>query len=95
MEEQKQDMLVKKVLTTEVKYIIGIAAFICGVVAPYYSIKQDIALQQKDIALIRENHLKHIETIEGNIQKIQEEQKDLRETSVELMTIISERLPKK
>ena len=95
MEEVKQDALVKRILTTEVKYVIGIALFICGVVAPYYSIKQDIALQQKDITLIRENHLKHIETIEGNIEKIQEEQKDLKETEVKLMTIISERLPQK
>lgn len=54
--------IVKKILTSEVKYIIGIILFLAGVVAPYYDIRQEIAL-------IKQNHLAHIEQMEREIQK--------------------------
>ena len=78
---------IKNVLTTEVKYIISISLFVVGVVGPYYSIKQDIAL-------IKQNHFAHMETMQRDIQKLDEEQKELREISVKLMQTIAERLPK-
>jgi uncharacterized membrane protein (DUF106 family) len=85
-EEIKNENWVRKVLTTEVKYILGIIIFVAGVVAPYYSIKQDIAL-------IQQNHFLHMETMQKDIEELQKEQKDLKNTEIELMKTISERLP--
>ena len=86
-QEERDETWVRKILTTEVKYIVVIVMFLVGVVAPYYSIKQDIAL-------IKQNHLMHIENIERNIESLQEEQKDMKEIEIKLMQTISERLPK-
>ncbi len=52
---EKETSLIKKVLTTEVKYILAIVAFVFGIANPYYAIKQDIALMQKDISTINAN----------------------------------------
>ena len=77
----EQDNAIKKVLTTEVKYIIALATFIIGVVAPYYNIKQDIAL-------IKENHFAHMETMTRDIQKLQQDQKECGEKYLELLNLI-------
>jgi len=61
-EELEAESLMKKVLTSEVKYIIGIIIFLVGVVIPYYDIKTEIAL-------IKQNHISHLETMDGNIAK--------------------------
>jgi len=103
MDQQKdQENIIRRVLTTEVKYILGVIVFICGVVAPYYNITRDIELIKRDnaqmkesILIIEKNHLSHIEKINDNIEKLQEEQTNMKKIEVELMTIISERLPRK
>lgn len=77
------ESIVKKILTSEVKYVIGIVIFLVGVVAPYYDIKTEIAL-------IKQNHLAHIETMQGQIKANSDEIKDLTETQVQLMQVIAE-----
>lgn len=77
----EQDLKIKKVLTTEVKYIIGIVVFVTGVVAPYYNIKQDIAL-------IKENHFTHMEAMTKDILKLQEGKAECDKKYVELLTLI-------
>lgn len=66
MEEQINELeaegVMKKVLTAEVKYIIAVILFLIGIVAPYYDIKTEIAL-------IKQNHFSHMETMDGNIEK--------------------------
>lgn len=69
----------RELLTTEVKYIIGIIVFVVGVIAPYYQIKQDIEL-------IKQNHLMHIEQMQKEIEKLQEQSSYNREIIVKLMT---------
>ena len=76
----KDDKL-KKVLTTEVKYLIGIALFVAGVLAPFYSVKQDVAL-------IKQNHYSHIETMTEQIRNNSDDIKDVEERQTELMEII-------
>jgi hypothetical protein len=78
---QEHESIVKKILTTEVKYVIGVATFILGVVAPYYNIKQDIAL-------IKENHFSHMESMTKDILKIQEDQKECGARYLELLELI-------
>lgn len=72
IEQLKSENWLKKALTTEVKYIIGILLFAGGVIAPYYEIKTDIAL-------IKQNHMFHIEAMSKDILKCGEEIKALRE----------------
>lgn len=83
IDEVKTDNAIKKYLTSEVKYIIGIIVFLAGVVAPYYQIKQDIAL-------IQQNHFAHMEILTAQMEQNVEEIKDLRKTQVELMQTIAE-----
>jgi len=66
--------IVKRILSSEVKYLIGVVLFLAGVVAPYYEIKTEIAL-------IKQNHYAHIEAMTKQIEqnsndilKIQESQ---------------------
>lgn len=75
IEEQKE---MKDYLTTEVKFIIGIIGFVLGVVAPYYSIKQDIAL-------IKENHFVHIEQIQMQLKELKERDLRLQEQYIDLL----------
>ena len=65
---------IKKVLTTEVKFVIGLIVFVLGGVAPYYQMKQDIALIQKDISIINTNHEAHIQDILKNIEEIKKQE---------------------
>lgn len=69
--EEKQSgtvNLIRAVLSTEVKFIIGIVGFVMGVVAPYYQMRQDMALIQKDIATINTNHLAHTQDLAQSIK---------------------------
>lgn len=83
LEELKNESAIKKILTSEVKYIIAIIIFLVGVVAPYYDIRQEIAL-------IKQNHLAHIENISNSIKEMQSEIKDMKSTEILLMTKIAE-----
>lgn len=80
--EAQTENIVKRILTSEVKYVLGIIIFLAGVVAPYYSIKQDIEL-------IKQNHLFHIEQMQKDILKIQEENAENREFIIELIKVMS------
>lgn len=73
----KQTNTIKNVLTAEVKFIIYIITIVLGVVAPYYAIRQDIALIQKDISIINTNHELHIQDITKNIEELQKQQIEL------------------
>lgn len=81
--EAQTENIVKKIMTSEVKYLIGVLVFLFGVVAPYYQIKQDIAL-------ITQNHFTHIEAMNKNIEAMQTEIASIKETEVKLMTAIAE-----
>lgn len=72
----------KQYLTSEVKFIIAIIGLVWGVAIPYFQIKEDIAL-------IKQNHMTHIETIQGNIEKLQENDTRLQEQYVELLRAFS------
>lgn len=55
---------IKAILTTEVKYVVGIIVFVAGVVAPYFQIRSDIALiksEQNNISKLFEKHIKQYE----------------------------------
>jgi len=79
---EREDWL-KRYLTTEIKYLIGIIVFVAGVVAPYYQIKQDIAI-------IQENHFSHMEQMSKEIADNGVNIKELKETQITLMGIIAE-----
>ena len=81
MQKIQDENIIKKVLTTEVKYIISLCVFIVGVVAPYYNIKQDIAL-------IKENHFTHMESMTKDILSLQQEQKENSQKYVEMLNLI-------
>lgn len=70
-ENYKEESMIKQVLTTEVKFIIGVITIALGVVAPYYGIRQDIALIQSSISNINSNHEAHIQDIQQNIKDLQ------------------------
>lgn len=77
------ESIVKKTMTSEVKFVIAIAVFLVGVVAPYYDIKTEIAL-------IKQNHYTHIETMAGQIKENSDDIKKLVDTQTKLMTVIAE-----
>lgn len=62
--------LIRAVLSTEVKFVIGIVGFVMGVVAPYYSMKQDMALIQQSISIINSNHLTHTQDLAQEIKDV-------------------------
>jgi uncharacterized membrane-anchored protein YhcB (DUF1043 family) len=84
---EQTENIVKRILSSEVKWIIALVIFIVGVVAPYYQIRQDVEL-------IKQNHLAHIEQIEKNVEKMQEQIEEMKKTEVDLLITIAERLPK-
>jgi hypothetical protein len=66
--ENTTSNLVRAVLSSEVKFVLGIIGFVIGVVAPYYQMKQDVALIQKDIAIINTNHMAHVQDLSQEIK---------------------------
>jgi len=62
--------LVKAILSSEVKFVIGIVTFVIGVVAPYFNMKQDMALIQKDISTINSNHLAHVQDLSQEVKDV-------------------------
>ena len=69
-------------LTSEVRYAIGIAVFLVGVVAPFYSVKQDVAL-------IKQNHYYHIEQLTKEMTEMKERQTKADENFVKIMEEIA------
>lgn len=86
MNKNESTNLIRQVMTTEVKWVIGIIVFVAGVIAPYYEIRQDVALIQKDIETINVNHLKHIEDI---VQTQKEQQTQILEMQKQLWAVIN------
>jgi len=78
---EQQDTF-KKYLTSEVKFVIGIIGFVVGVVAPYYDIKQDVAL-------IKENHYTHIENLQSQIKEMKEVDLRLQQEYVDLLKALN------
>ena len=60
--------LIRAVLSTEAKFVLSIVAFVMGVVAPYYQMRQDVALIQKDISIINTNHSAHIQDLSQDVK---------------------------
>ena len=89
MEESK----ILKILKSEIGVVISIASFLLVVLVPYYSIKIDIALIQKDISIININHEQHIQDILNELTKIKEDEvtleKDLAITNQTLIDHIN------
>jgi len=81
--EAQTENIVKRILTSEVKYVIGIVIFLVGVVAPYYDIKQDVVL-------IKQNHIAHMETMTKQIQENSDVIKALNEKEYILMQKLAE-----
>jgi hypothetical protein len=80
--ELQTENIVKRIMTSEVKYLIGVLVFLFGVVAPYYSIKTDIEL-------IKQNHLAHLETMQSQIKDMQVQITDMKRTEIELIKEIA------
>lgn len=78
---EQQDTF-KKYLTSEVKFVIAIIGFVVGVVAPYYDIKQDVAL-------IKENHYTHIENLQSQVKELKEKDTRLQEQYIDLLKALN------
>lgn len=76
--------LIKQVLSSEVKFILGIIVFVFGVASPYYSMRQDIVLIQKDISTINSNHEVHIQDI---LQTMKDQQSQIIELQKQIILI--------
>lgn len=68
--ENQTSNLIRAVLSTEVKFIIAVIGFVIGVVSPYYQMRQDVALIQKDISIINSNHLSHTQDLTQDVKDI-------------------------
>lgn len=71
-------------ITGWVKTIIGIVIFVFGILAPFYGMKQDIALIYQSINTIEKNHLQHIEDI---TQDMKEQKQQIIELQKQLILI--------
>lgn len=84
----KENTITKSWLTSEVKFFLslisGIVVAVWGVAVPYFGIRQDIAL-------IKQNHLTHIETIENQIKDLQEDHNETQKQYVELLKALNSR----
>jgi len=92
-ENSQNENKIRGMFTTEVKYIIGIVVFVFGIAAPYYSIRQDIALIQKDISIINNNHLATTQRYAEDLKNLQiasnEQEKQIIELQKQLIQILS------
>ncbi len=87
MEDEKNDSVIRRVLTSEVKWILGVIMFVFGIATPYYNMKQDVALIQKDIQVINMNHEVHIQDI---LQTQKEQSQQIIELQKQLILIVSQ-----
>jgi hypothetical protein len=65
-----------KAIRTEAGVVVSIVTIAIGIIFPYFGIKTDIALIQKDISIINTNHEAHIQDILTRMEK-----NDLEETA--------------
>ncbi len=78
---------IKKVLSSEVKFVVGIIIFVFGIAGPFYGMKQDIALIQSDINNINTNHEAHIQDLTQQIKDLNTKQIDLQQQIINLLTV--------
>ena len=82
----KTDNITKTWLTSEVKFFLslssGIIVAVWGVAVPYFAIRQDIAL-------IKSNHLAHIENIQNSIRELQEDQNEMQKQYIDLLKALN------
>lgn len=74
----KEQSIVQQVLTSNVKFVIGVITIALGVVAPYYQIQQHLALIDAAVANINANHEVHDQDIlqsikDLNVQEVNQE----------------------
>lgn len=72
----------KKYLTAEIRFILAIVAFVWGVAVPYFGIKTDIAI-------IKQNHMAHVEMYGKELSKLSDIQTKQQDTIIQLMKEIS------
>ena len=80
--EEQSKSAIKKYLTAEVKFIIWVIAFVWGIAVPYFWIKQDIAL-------IKENHMTHMEAFDKELVRLNTVQERQWNMLIELMKDIA------
>lgn len=73
-------------ITGWVKTVLGIIVFVFGIVAPFYDMRQDIALTQQSIRTIETNHEQHIQDIS---QDLKEQKQQIIELQRQLIIITS------
>ncbi len=88
MEVYKETNFVRQILSTEVKYVVGIALFVFGVAKPYYEMKENIALVQKDISVINSNHEVHIQDI---LQEQKEQSAQILELQKQIIILVNDK----
>lgn len=88
MEKITETNFIRQILSTEVKYVIGIGMFVFGVARPYYEIKENIALVQKDISVINSNHEVHIQDI---LQELKDQKQEIQDLDKQIILISSKR----
>ena len=76
--------LIRTILSSEVKFVVSIIVFVFGVVTPYFSIRQDIALIKSDVSNINANHEVHIQDIVQEIKEMKTEQEKQRDDIISL-----------
>lgn len=86
MDNINEKGIIRQVLTNEMKWLIGIVVFVFGIAGPYYSMKQDIALIQKDVSIINSNHEMHIQDI---MQTQKEQSQQIIELQKQLILIVN------
>ena len=83
----KTKNLVEQILTTEVKFFISlitaVVVIVWGVAIPYFGIRQDIAI-------IKENHMAHMEAFSKEQTRLSEVQTKQGEMLIGLMTKVAE-----
>lgn len=91
-QETTSASLIRAVLSTEAKFVLSIVAFVMGVVAPYYQMKQDVSLIQKDISIINTNHEAHIQYLTQSLKDtmvlVEQNQKQIQNLQVQQAVIL-------
>lgn len=82
MDNIQQTTILKKWLTSEVKFILGVIVFVWGIAVPYFGIKQDIAL-------IKENHMTHIEAFDKELAEQSKIQSEQQKMLIDLMKVVA------
>ena len=95
VQEIETESLITKVLKSQVGSLVSVISFLVLIFVPYFGIKQDIALIQKDISIINSNHEAHIQDILAQLQELKKDEiqieKDLALTNQVLLDHIGEK----